>query len=106
MVPPSARFCRSMPCRGLDRPVRPSVAAGVYLRVVGITEEDVARTRAATDFVALAGEHMALKRVGRRWVGLCPFHGEKTPSLSTNAEEGPVYCFGCGAKCDAIPFVR
>jgi len=53
---------------------------------VGITEEDVARTRAATDFVALAGEHMALKRVGRRWVGLCPFHGEKTPSLSINAE--------------------
>ena len=52
------------------------------------------------------GEHAALKRVGRRWVGLCPFHGEKTPSFSVNAEEGFYYCFGCQAKGDAITFVR
>ena len=73
---------------------------------MGIPDEDVARVRAATDIVALIGEHAALKRVGRRWVGLCPFHGEKTPSFSVNAEEGFYYCFGCQAKGDAISFVR
>ena len=84
----------------------PNVPSGVYRRGVGIADEDVARVRAATDFVPLASEHMALRRVGRRWVGLCPFHGEKTPSFSVNAEEGLYYCFGCGAKGDVITFVR
>jgi DNA primase len=73
---------------------------------VGIVEEDIARVRAATDFVALAGEHLALRRVGTRWVGLCPFHTEKTPSFSVNAELGMYYCFGCGAKGDVITFLR
>ena len=62
--------------------------------------------RSSTDFVAVAGEHMALRRVGSRWVGLCPFHNEKTPSFSVNAELGFYYCFGCGAKGDVITFVR
>ncbi len=56
--------------------------------------------------VALVGEHMALKRQGRRWVGLCPFHAEKTPSFSVNAEQGLYYCFGCQASGDAISFIR
>jgi len=73
---------------------------------MGIPDEDVARVRTATDIVALIGEHAALKRQGRRWVGLCPFHAEKTPSFSVNAEEGFYYCFGCQAKGDAITFVR
>jgi DNA primase len=73
---------------------------------MGIPDEDVARVRAATDIVALIGEHAALKRQGRRWVGLCPFHGEKTPSFSVNADEGFYYCFGCQQKGDAITFVR
>src|ERR1700729_4355283 len=41
-----------------------------------------------------------------RWVGLCPFHTEKSPSFSVNAELGMYYCFGCGAKGDVITFVR
>ncbi|MGI8492227.1 MAG: DNA primase, partial [Acidimicrobiales bacterium] len=73
---------------------------------MGILEEDVARVRAATDFVALAGEHVGLRKVGRRWVGLCPFHTEKSPSFNINAEEGFYYCFGCMAKGDVITFVR
>ena len=73
---------------------------------MGIVDEDIARVRAATDFVALAGEHLALRRVGTRWVGLCPFHDEKSPSLSVNSELGMYYCFGCGAKGDVITFVR
>jgi DNA primase len=73
---------------------------------MGIPDEDVAQVRAATDIVALIGEHAALKRVGRRWTGLCPFHTEKSPSFSVNAEEGFYYCFGCQASGDAITFVR
>ncbi len=73
---------------------------------MGIPDEDVARVRAATDIVALIGEHTALKRVGRRFQGLCPFHSERTPSFSVNAEEGLYYCFGCQAHGDAITFVR
>ena len=73
---------------------------------MGIVEEDVARVRAATDFVQVASEHLALKRVGRRWVGLCPFHAEKTASFSVNAELGLYHCFGCQAKGDVITFVR
>ena len=73
---------------------------------MGIVEEDVARVRAATDFVQVASEHLALKRVGQRWVGLCPFHAEKSASFSVNADEGLYYCFGCQAKGDVITFVR
>jgi DNA primase len=73
---------------------------------MGIPDEEVAQVRAATDIVALIGEHVALKRVGRRWTGLCPFHPEKSASFSVNAEEGFYYCFGCQSSGDAITFVR
>ncbi len=73
---------------------------------MGIVDEDIARVRAAADFVAVASEHLALRRVGTRWVGLCPFHTERTPSFSLNAELGFYYCFGCGAKGDVITFIR
>ncbi|HVN51706.1 MAG TPA: DNA primase [Acidimicrobiales bacterium] len=73
---------------------------------MGIVDEDVVRVREASDLVAVIGDHVQLKRVGRRWQGLCPFHSEKTPSFSVNQEQGFYYCFGCGAKGDAITFVR
>jgi DNA primase len=73
---------------------------------VGIVTEDIERVRSSTDLVALVSEKVALRRVGTRWVGLCPFHGEKTPSLSVNGELGFYYCFGCGARGDAISFLR
>ncbi len=73
---------------------------------MGILDEDIARVRESTDLVALASEHLALRRVGQRYTGLCPFHPEKTPSFSINPEAGFYYCFGCGASGDAITFVR
>ncbi|MCA1691746.1 MAG: DNA primase, partial [Actinobacteria bacterium] len=73
---------------------------------MGILPEDVARVRAGSDLVQIASEHIGLKRVGRRYVGLCPFHAEKTPSFSVNPAEGLYYCFGCGASGDVITWVR
>ncbi|MGH9169792.1 MAG: DNA primase [Acidimicrobiales bacterium] len=71
-----------------------------------VPDEDVAQVRSATDIVTLIGEYTPLKRVGRRSVGLCPFHAEKTGSFSVNGEEGLYYCFGCQASGDAIGFLR
>src|SRR5262249_38876258 len=88
-----------------ERTLRRGARRKVHLGM-GIVDDDVARVRGATDPVALAGEHLALKRSGRRWVGLCPFHPEKTPSFSINPEQGVYYCFGCQASGDAITFVR
>ena len=56
--------------------------------------------------VELVSTKSELRRAGTRWVGLCPFHDERTPSFSVNAERGFYYCFGCGAAGDAITFVR
>ena len=73
---------------------------------MGIVDEDVERVRQSTDIVKLISEHTQLKRVGRRWSGLCPFHNEKTPSFSVNSEEGLYHCFGCKKSGDSITFVR
>src|SRR4051794_33991748 len=73
---------------------------------MGIVNEDVEGVRAQTDIVAVIGEHVGLKKQGTRWVGLCPFHGEKTPSFSVNDELGLYRCFGCQASGDVITFVR
>ena len=68
-------------------------------------DDDVRRVRDETDIVRLITEHTQLKKQGAQWMGLCPFHGEKSPSFSVNAEKGVYYCFGCQAKGDAIDFV-
>jgi DNA primase len=73
---------------------------------VAIEDEDVARVRATADIVQIVGNYTQLKRVGRRWQGLCPFHNEKSPSFSVNAEEGLYHCFGCQKSGDVITFVR
>jgi DNA primase len=72
---------------------------------MAISEEDIAKVRDATDFVAIASEHLQLSRVGNRYKGLCPFHSEKSPSFTINPEKGLYYCFGCQAKGDVIRFV-
>lgn len=73
---------------------------------MGIVDEDIARLRESTDIVQVISNYTQLRRVGRRFTGLCPFHTEKSPSFSVNAEEGLYYCFGCQAKGDAITFIR
>src|SRR3954471_4942210 len=60
---------------------------------------------AATDIVQLISKTVALKRVGRKYIGLCPFHQEKSPSFNVNPERQSFYCFGCKKHGNAIDFV-
>ena len=73
---------------------------------MGIVADDIARVRAATDIVAIIGEHTEIKRSGRQWMARCPLHGERTPSLSVSPEKGVYYCFGCQRSGDVITFVQ
>ncbi|MBK5223545.1 MAG: DNA primase [Acidimicrobiia bacterium] len=73
---------------------------------MGIIDDDIVAVREASDIVAVVTQYTQLKRVGRRFTGLCPFHSEKSPSFSVNGEQGLYYCFGCQAKGDIITFVR
>ncbi|MEO7427988.1 MAG: DNA primase [Acidimicrobiales bacterium] len=73
---------------------------------MGIVDEDIVAVRAATDIVAVISKYTQLRRSGQRWVGLCPFHGEKTPSFNVNQEMGLYRCWGCQVRGDAITFVR
>jgi DNA primase len=73
---------------------------------VGIVDDDIVRVREATNLRDVVSQYVQLKRVGRRWVGLCPFHAEKTGSFNVNEENGLFKCFGCGKGGDAITFVR
>jgi DNA primase len=73
---------------------------------MAIVDEDVTRVREASDIVQVITGKTQLKRSGARWVGLCPFHGEKTPSFSVNAAQGLYHCFGCGKSGDVFTFVQ
>jgi DNA primase len=70
------------------------------------TRDSIDRLRDTIDMVGLVGAKTDLRRVGSRWTGLCPFHDERSPSFSVNAEEKLFYCFGCQAKGDAFGFVE
>lgn len=58
------------------------------------------------DIVQVVQERVPLRRSGVAWKGLCPFHGEKTPSFQVNGEKGVFHCFGCGVGGDVIKFVE
>lgn len=73
---------------------------------MGILDEDIVKVREAADIVAVISAHTQLRGSGQNWMGLCPFHGEKTPSFSVNQVKGVYYCFGCQVRGDAISFVR
>lgn len=69
------------------------------------TDPFVEQVRAATDLVALVSSYLELKRAGRRLKGLCPFHGEKTPSFFVHEENQSFYCFGCHQGGDVFRFL-
>ncbi|TLN26309.1 DNA primase, partial [bacterium] len=55
--------------------------------------------------VEVVGAHVSLKKAGKAWKGLCPFHGEKTPSFTVNEERGTYKCFGCGKGGNIFTFL-
>ena len=61
--------------------------------------------RGGVDIVDLVGRFVNLKKSGVNWKGLCPFHGEKTPSFMVNPKKGIFHCFGCGVGGDAFGFL-
>jgi len=73
---------------------------------VAISDDDIERVRATVSIVDVVGQHVQLRRTGRNWVGLCPFHGEKTPSFNVREETGRYKCFGCDASGDVFTFVQ
>jgi len=70
-----------------------------------IAEQKIAEVRQAARISEFVSPYVALKRAGRGMVGLCPFHGEKSPSFSVDDERGFYHCFGCGAGGNVFKFV-
>jgi DNA primase len=66
---------------------------------------DKDQVRERTDLLALVGQYVALKKRGGRYIGLCPFHQEKTPSFGVDPQKGFWHCFGCGKGGDAFNFL-
>ena len=73
---------------------------------MAIVEEDLEQLRATVSLSDVVQQHIALRRVGRNWVGLCPFHAERSPSFNVREETGRYKCFGCGAAGDVFTFVQ
>lgn len=70
------------------------------------TRQDItAVVKEQTDIVKIIGEYVELKRSGVRYLGLCPFHGEKTPSFSVHSAQQFFYCFGCAESGDVFSFL-
>lgn len=70
-----------------------------------ISEEKLSEIRQSVDIVDFIGEYVQLKKQGRNYFGLCPFHGENTPSFSVSPEKQIFYCFGCGAGGNVFSFL-
>jgi DNA primase len=89
-------------CDRLHAPARPRAFARLA-RV--IPSGFIADLLARVDIVEVIGRHVQLKKGGANLMGLCPFHGEKSPSFSVSPSKQFYFCFGCGASGDAIRFL-
>jgi DNA primase len=70
-----------------------------------IPEDKILEIKNAADIVDMISEVVHLKKTGKNFVGLCPFHAEKTPSFSVSPEKQIFYCFGCGAGGNIFSFL-
>ena len=73
---------------------------------MAFVEDDIERVRASTSIVEVIQQYVALRKAGRNWVGLCPFHTEKSGSFNVREETGRYKCFGCQAAGDIFTFVQ
>ena len=71
-----------------------------------IPEHIIEQVRSHSNIVDVISEHVQLRKAGRNYLGLCPFHKERTPSFNVNAEKGLYKCFGCGKAGNSITFVQ
>ena len=69
------------------------------------SEDIVARIKEQADIVKVVSECVDLKKSGTRFLGLCPFHGEKTPSFTVHPGQQFFHCFGCGESGDVFSFL-
>ncbi len=72
---------------------------------MALPEHFLQELKMRTDIADLVSSYVNLKRIGKRLVGLCPFHNEKTPSFNVSSENQFFYCFGCSTGGDIITFV-
>lgn len=70
-----------------------------------VSEETIESLRKANDVVEVIGEYVQLKKQGSNYIGLCPFHSEKTPSFSVTREKQIFHCFGCGKGGNVVTFL-
>lgn len=70
-----------------------------------IPEDKIEEVRRRTDIVSLIGEYVTLRKAGRNFLGLCPFHQEKTPSFTVSPDKQMFHCFGCSEGGNAISFL-
>ncbi len=73
---------------------------------MAIADDDIERLRSTVSIVDVVGQFVALRKSGRNWVGLCPFHAERTPSFNVREETGRYKCFGCDKSGDVFTFVQ
>jgi DNA primase len=71
---------------------------------VGFPDSFLEEVRRSADIVRYISEHVALRKMGTSWKGLCPFHQEKTPSFNVRQEPAVFHCFGCGEGGDVFKF--
>ena len=69
------------------------------------SDEIIEEVRSSNDIVDIISQYVILKRSGRNFFGLCPFHNEKSPSFSVSPEKQVFHCFGCGAGGNVIHFL-
>jgi DNA primase len=70
-----------------------------------IPDDKVEEIRNSNDIVEVISDYVQLKKQGKNYIGLCPFHGEKTPSFSVSPDKQLYHCFGCGAGGNVFSFV-
>lgn len=70
-----------------------------------MTKQEIQELKASLSIREVIGRYTKLNRVGRRWMGLCPFHGDRHPSLSVDEEKGSFVCYACGERGDVFAFV-
>lgn len=74
--------------------------------MVRYSDELIEEIKSSNDIVDIISQYVILKRRGRNFLGLCPFHKEKTPSFSVSPDKQIFHCFGCGVGGDVITFIN